>query len=141
MAYKKYNRSQGYPQNYGVMRHQEEFKKSGAVYSKIKKGNFEGSTIINAWNVSKSKGLITCTVAPYHKTAVHTSEKGHEFQTMIAVVKYERSGVEKRMPCTMNLDTKVISLSEIGMCITPNGKGYTKSGKRVTGYFGTFRKR
>lgn len=58
---------------------------------------------------------------------------------MLAVVKYDRSGVQKLIPCCMNTVTMVIALSEIGMCISPKGSGTTKTGKHVTGYFGTFK--
>lgn len=117
-------------------------KKSGATYSKIKKGNFEGGTIVNAWNTSKNRGLITATVAPYHKSEeVVRSEKGHEYQKMMCKVLFTRSGQEKLIPCLMNIKTKVVVLQELGMVITPNGSGVTSSGKRVSGYFGTMVKR
>ena len=115
-------------------------KRSGATYTVIRNGNFKDDIIVNAWNKSKGKGLITATVAPYGKSKVYENKKGQEKMTMIAIVDYKNSGVQKKIPCSMNLDTKVISLEEIGMCITPNGSGVTSGGKRVTGYFGTFKK-
>ena len=114
-------------------------KKSGAKYSTINKGNYIGETIVNAWNVSKNKGLITATVSPYKGSEIVESER-NQYMKMIAVVNYENSGVQKVIPCLMNTKTRVISLEEIGMCITPNGSGRTKSGKSVTGYFGTFKR-
>ncbi|WP_417443757.1 hypothetical protein [Joostella sp.] len=116
-------------------------KKSGATYSIIKKGKYEGGTIVNAWNVSRSKGLIKATVAPYSGTTESTSQSGNVYQTMIASVFYEKSGVKKLMPCLMNVKTKKIALSEINMVISPNGSGVTSSGKRVSGYFGSMQKR
>lgn len=119
-------------------------KKSGATYSKYRKGKFEGLPFVYAWNASKNRGLITCTVKPYHKSldgkaqVIVTSEKGNNYHPMIAIVKYERSGVEKVIPVLMNERTKVISIDDLGMVITPNGQGFTKSGKRVTGYFGKY---
>ncbi len=116
-------------------------KKSGATYTKISKGKFEGFTIVNAWNKSR-KGLVTATVAPYHASGdLVTSDKGNEYIKMIASLKYERTGNEKLMPCLMNLKTKVIVLKEISMVITPNGSGRTASGKKATGYFGTMFKK
>ena len=116
-------------------------KKSGAVFSIIKKGNFQGATIINAWNKSR-KGLITATVAPYKKSdEVVTSEKGNEYQKMMAKVFWHNTGNERLIPCLMNTRTKVVVLSEIGMVITQNGSGVTSGGKRVTGYFGTMKRR
>lgn len=118
-------------------------KKSGAKYSNISKGKNAGGTIVNAWNKSKSKGLLTATVAPYDKSdeIVTAQTSGKEYIKMIAKVKYSNSGVEKIIPCLMNIKTKVIVLSEIGMVITPNGSGHTSSGKKATGYFGTMTKR
>lgn len=120
-------------------------KKSGAKYTEIRKGNFEGGTIVNAWNKS-AKGLVTATVAPYHKsdTLVESSGKTgavNTYMKMMASVKYHKTGVEKLIPCLMNQKTKVVVLQDLGMVITPNGSGRTASGKSVTGYFGTFQKR
>lgn len=120
---------------------QQQYKKSGATYTKIAKGNYIGGTIVNAWNVSKNRGLLKCTVAPYSGTHIYTNSKGQEKQTMIAIVTYANSGVEKKIPCSMNVKTRVIVLDELSMCITPNGSGTTKNGKRVTGYFGTNQRR
>lgn len=116
-------------------------KTTGAKYSKISVGQFKGMTIVNAWNKSKNKGMLTVKVAPYKNSKVFQNGKGESKQTMIAVVKYENSGVEKIIPCSMNQETQVIALSEIGMVITPNGEGYTSTGKKVTGYFGTMFKK
>ena len=117
-------------------------KKSGATYTAIRKGNFVGATMVNAWNVSRSKGLITASVGPYKKSdELVTSEKGHEYMKMIAVVQFRKTGNEKIIPCLMNMKTKVIVLRELGMVITPNGSGHTSSGKKVSGYFGTMTKK
>lgn len=124
--------------SYNGSNNQQRFKKSGAKYSKISQGKYKGSTIVNAWNKSRSRGLITAVVAPYKGSKKYTTDKGKEYQTMIAKILYSNSGVEKIIPCSMNVQTKVIVLSEIGMVITPNGSGQTKSGKNVKGYFGKF---
>jgi hypothetical protein len=120
-------------------------KRSGAVYSKIKKGNFEGDTIVNAWRVTKN-GLMQATVTPYAgqggkgNEIVHSNGKSgntpKEYQKMICKVFNTSMGTSQIYPVLMNLKTQVISISELSLCITPNGSGTTKSGKRVTGYFG-----
>jgi len=112
-------------------------KRSGARYSKISKGNFKGLTIVNAWNFNKSRGMLTAKVAPYGKSKSYAS-KTAEYQTMMAEVFYTRTGQKLLMPCSMNVNTQVIVLEDLGMCISPNGQGHTSSGKKVTGYFGKF---
>ena len=129
-----------YPQNQMHPQQKPRVKRSGATYSKISKGNHVGSTIVNAWNKIKGRGLITAKVAPYKDTKVYENAKGETKQTMIAEVFYHNSGITKIIPCSMNQATQVIVLSELGMCISPNGNGYTSSGKIAKGYFGTFNK-
>jgi hypothetical protein len=125
----------------GPMNNPQPPKKSGAVYSTIKKGKNEGGTIINAWNTSKSKGLITATIAPYDKSdEIVESAKGNEYQKMIANVFYHRTGSKLTMGCLMNIKTKVVVLQDIGMMCSQNGSGVTASGKRATGYFGKFKR-
>jgi hypothetical protein len=115
-----------------------QYKKSGVVYSVIKNGNFVGLTCVNAWK-SSQMGMITCSVMPYHASneIVENSNGNNSYIKMIARVSYP-SGVEKVIPCLMNEKTHVITLSDIGMCISPNGQGVTKNGKTAKGYFGTF---
>ncbi|PWA08971.1 hypothetical protein [Flavobacterium laiguense] len=120
-------------------------KRSGAVYSKIKNGNFEGEIIVNAWRVTKN-GLMQATVTPYSGQGgkgmemVHSNGKTgntpKEYQKMICKVFNTSMGTSQIYPVLMNVKTQVISISELSLCITPNGSGTTKSGKRVTGYFG-----
>lgn len=124
---------------------QQQFKRSGAVYSKIKKGAFEGHLIVNAWRVTKN-GLMEATVSPYRGAngngldVVHSQGKSGtqdiEYQKMICVIKNKSIGTSQTYHVLMNLKTKVISISELSLCITPNGNGITRSGKRVSGYFG-----
>lgn len=114
-------------------------KRSGAKYSIIRKGDFEGGTIINAWNKSKGKGLITAKVAPYKDSKEYTAQSsGKTYITMIAEVFYHNSGQKMIIPCSMNKSTKAVVLQDIGMVITQNGSGITSGGKKVTGYFGKF---
>lgn len=114
-------------------------KRSGAKYSIIRQGKFEGQTIINAWNKSRGKGLITAKVAPYGESKEYTApSSGKTYITMIAEITYHNSGHTRIIPCSMNKATKSVVLSDIGMVITQNGSGLTSSGKKVTGYFGKF---
>lgn len=131
-----------YPSNQQYQQAPNPPKKSGVIYSKIKKGTYEGATIINAWNKSKSKGLITAKIAPYHKSEeIVTSEKGHEYMKMICELTYQKTGQTKLIPCLYNMKSQRIILSDIGMMISPTGSGTTSSGKRVSGYFGTMFKK
>lgn len=115
------------------------YKSSGATYSKIRKGNFEGDIIVNAWRKTKF-GLMTATCSPYSGKSgkgneIVNSEK-HEYQKMICVIKNTNLGTSQTYHVLMNIKSKVISISELSLCITPNGNGVTRGGKRVSGYFG-----
>ena len=122
-----------------------QYKKSGATYSTIRIGSFEGATIVNAWRSTKM-GLLTAKVTPYagangkgteivesvNKTTGHVKE----YAKMLCTITNASLGTNQVYHVLMNLQTKVISIPELSLCITPNGSGTTKSGKRVTGYFG-----
>nr|WP_116219463.1 hypothetical protein [Allomuricauda sp.] len=144
-----YNRNNGYNRNsnyrngnaYGNRNsgNRQAPKRSGAKYSIIRQGKFEGQTIINAWNKSRGKGLITAKVAPYGDSKEYTApSSGKTYITMIAEITYHNSGHTRIIPCSMNKATKSVVLSDIGMVITQNGSGLTSSGKKVSGYFGKF---
>lgn len=124
---------------------QQQYKKSGATYSKIKKGNFQGETIVNAWRKTKY-GLMTATVSPYSGSKgkgdeLVESQKGNQYKKMICTITNTSLGTSQTYHVLMNLETQVIVISELSLCITPNGSGYTRSGKKVTGYFGANYKR
>lgn len=127
------------------------YKRSGATYTIItNKGGgtskFEGNTIVNAWRATKF-GLMTATVAPYAGEKkkgleiVNSNGKSgntpKEYQKMLCTITNTSMGTQTIYPVLMNLKTKVIVIKELSLCITPNGNGVTKSGKRATGYFGT----
>lgn len=124
---------------------QNQFKKSGATYSKIRNGNFEGETIVNAWRKTKF-GLMIATCTPYNgqsgngsKIVESVNEKtGHvkEYKKMICTIQNKSMGTSQTYHVLMNVQTQVIVISELSLCITPNGDGKTASGKRVKGYFG-----
>ncbi len=140
------NRSQNYQNgngNYnGNNDNYQQFKKSGVVYSPIK--GRDGLYMVNAWNASK-KGLLLAKVFPYHATTdksgailVVTSKKNNTYVKMMCELTYRKTGITRLLPCLMNIETHVISLSEIGMVISPNGHGKTRNGNVAKGYFGTF---
>lgn len=124
---------------------QNQFKKSGATYSKIKNGNFEGEIIVNAWRKTKF-GLMVATCTPYSgqdgkgdKIVESVSEKTglvKEYKKMICTIQNKSLGTSQTYHVLMNIKTQVIVISELSLCITPNGDGKTASGKRVKGYFG-----
>ena len=121
--------------------YRQNYKRSGAKYTKADfEKKYDHPIIVNAWNFSRSRGLVTATVMPYKDSKVYENGKGEEKYTMVATVFYHKTGQELLIPCSMNLETRVIVLEKIGMVISPNGSGRTKSGHRVTGYFGTFNK-
>nr|WP_294931290.1 hypothetical protein [uncultured Flavobacterium sp.] len=124
---------------------QQQYKRSGATYSKIRKGAFEGDTIVNAWRATKM-GLMTATVAPYSgqgkkgleivNSQGKSGNQEKEYQKMICTIKNTTLGTSQTYHVLMNLKSQVIVIQELSLCITPNGSGVTRKGKRVTGYFG-----
>jgi hypothetical protein len=126
------------------------YKRSGAVYTTIRNKNggnsqFEGEIIVNAWR-STQNGLMKAVCAPYSgegkrglDIVTSNGKSGNtpkEYQKMLCTVSNASLGTSQVYHVLMNLKTKVIVISELSLCITPNGNGTTKKGKRVTGYFG-----
>ncbi|SNS02556.1 hypothetical protein [Flavobacterium sp. ov086] len=142
-----YPQRQGYQNNQQPQQNQQApiYKRSGAVYSKIRNGNFEGDTIVNAWRATKM-GLMKATVTPYSgangkgRDIVNSQGKSgnqdKEYQKMICTIQNTTLATTQTYHVLMNLKTQVIVIQELSLCITPNGSGTTRSGKRVTGYFG-----
>lgn len=122
-----------------------QFKKSGATYTKIKNGNFEGEVIVNAWRKTKY-GLMTATCTPYSgagKKGLEIVESVNEktglvkeYKKMICTIQNKAMGTSQTYHVLMNIKTQVIVINELSLCITPNGEGKTASGKKVRGYFG-----
>lgn len=110
-------------------------KKSGATYTKIKNGKREGLICVNAWRSTKN-GLMKASCFPVDGVEHTGEQKGHSFMRYVVNITNSSAGTHETFWCLMRLDTKVIVIKELGLCITPNGNGYTKSGKRVSGYFG-----
>lgn len=131
------------------------FKRSGAVYTIISNKNgghskFEGNTIVNAWRSTKF-GLMRAVVAPYAgegkkglevvNSMGKSGNEHKEYQKMLCTITNATMGTHQIYPVLMNVKTKVIVIKELSLCITPNGNGVTRKGKRVSGYFGTNVKR
>ncbi|SEF62241.1 hypothetical protein SAMN05421847_0476 [Halpernia humi] len=109
-------------------------KKSGAVYSRIKKGKNEGGTSVNAWRKTKN-GLMTANAFPVDGVE-HASQDGKISMRYVVEVVNRDMGTTQTYWCLMSKDTKKIFIKELGLVISPNGSGVTRSGKRVTGFFG-----
>ena len=111
-----------------------EVKKSGTVYTKMKKGKNVGLFCVNAWRKTKV-GLITATAMPVDGV-IHTSDKGNEAMRYVVNIIDQNSGTTQTYWCLMNVKTQMIFIKELGLMLSPNGSGFTSSGKRVSGYFG-----
>lgn len=109
-------------------------KKSGAVYSRIKKGKNDGGTAVNAWRKTKN-GLMTATAYPVDGVE-HTSQDGKISMRYVVEVVNRDMGTTQTYWCLMSKDTKKIYIKELGLVISPNGNGVTSGGKRATGFFG-----
>lgn len=115
-------------------------KRSGATYTKMRKGKHEGLICVNAWRKTRY-GLQTASCMPVDGVEHIGKEKGHSFMRYVVNLSNTSMGTNETYWCVMRLDTKTIVIKELGLCITPNGNGVTSSGKRVSGYFGSNFKR
>lgn len=160
MAYNNYNNSNfggggsrnnfgggGYRNNFGgggygnnggrFNQNQQRAKKSGATYTKIKQGQFEGLTIVNAWLKTKDL-LLTLKIAPYNKTVkgdkadLVKSQSGKEYLKYICEAVYS-NGNHRIIPVMYSMQTRKIAIPELNLLVTPNGNGVTSSGKKVSG--------
>lgn len=125
----KYNNGGGYNGN-----NQQNYKKSGAVYSKIKSGKNEGAYCVNAWRKTRN-GLMKASAFPAGDKQ-YESGKGNAFMRYAVEISNADAGTHQTYWALMSLATQMIYIKELGLVISPNGSGYTKSGKRVYGYFG-----
>lgn len=103
-------------------------KHSGCKHVENAKGEF-----LSAWNYSKGRGMLKAFVFPYHGTGtLNKSQKGNEYISMMCKVTYQNSGIEKLIPVQMNIHTKKVTLSDLGMVLNPKAPN--------GGYFGKFSK-
>lgn len=114
---------------------QDDAKKSGAVYTKIRKGKLEGHLAVNAWRKTKN-GLMKASAFPVDGVEHKGKQNGHFFMRYVVDIVNESAGTKQTFWCLMRMDTKKIVINELNLVISPNGQGYTSSGKRVTGFFG-----
>lgn len=110
-------------------------KKSGATYSKITKGKNEGYYAVNAWRKTRN-GLMIAKAFPVTSDEVIESKKGNEFIKYAVEISVPNIGTSQTYWALMNTKTRLIPIKELGLIISPNGKGVTGSGVRVNGYFG-----
>lgn len=113
-------------------------KKSGATYTKIKKGKNEGLYAVNAWRKTRN-GLMIAKAFPAGGDEVIESQRGNEFVRYAVEISVPNVGTSQTYWALMNKKTRLIPIKELGLVISPNGNGITGSGVRVTGYFGKIR--
>lgn len=129
------NRNYNNNNNNNRSQQKDDAKRSGATYTKMRKGKFEGELAVNAWRKTRA-GLMKASAFPVDGV-VHTGkDKGHEFMRYVVNISNSSTGTNETFWCLMRLDTKMIVIKELSLVISPNGSGYTSSGKKVSGYFG-----
>lgn len=133
------NRNQNWNGNRGGNRQQDQTKKSGATYTKMKAGKYAGMYAVNAWRKTKA-GLMVAKGFPVSDVE-HQSEKGNFFVRYAVEVSMPSAGTSQTYWCLMNTKTQKLVIKELSLVISPNGQGYTASGKRVSGFFGANFKR
>lgn len=122
-------------QGYAYQNAPQKPKKSGATYSKISKGKMEGLTAVNAWRKTQH-GLMEAKCFPASREIHKGKQNGHDFLRYTVEITNKSIGTSQTYWCLMRMDTRKIVIQELGLVISPNGSGYTASGKRVTGFFG-----
>lgn len=115
-----------------------QFKKSGSVFSKISKGKMEGLYAVNAWKKNKA-GMIRANAMPISNSSSE-SAKGNQYIPYLVTITHMNTLQSTKYNAIMNIQTKVLVINDLGMCITTNGSGKTRSGTLVKGYFGKFSK-
>jgi len=127
-----------YNRGYGSSQAGQQTKKSGAIYTKIRKGKNEGQMAVNAWRKTRN-GLMTASAMPVD--GVTHSGQRNDFMRYVVNVVNQGYGTTQTYWCLMNVKTQTITIKELGLVISPNGSGRTASGKNVRGYFGKFTRR
>ncbi|MEN2434962.1 hypothetical protein AAH994_06080 [Weeksellaceae bacterium A-14] len=127
------NRSGWKQSNAGV-----QYKKSGASFSKITKGANEGLYFVSAWKKTRA-GMVKATATPLSNKSTE-SARGNQYIPYLVTCIHMGTLQATKYNGIMNIQTRVLVISDLGMCITPNGSGKTKSGTMAKGYFGKFTK-
>lgn len=84
---------------------------------------------VNAWNYSRSRGLITVSGMENSKSTKSTSKNGNRFITIMFEVFYKRTGNSFLELANYNVTTGKVYLEKLGMCIStkaPNGGFFGK---------------
>ena len=131
------NRNQNW--NGNQRQQQGDTKKSGATYTKMKGGKYAGMYAVNAWRKTKA-GLMVAKGFPVSDVE-HKSDKGNFFLRYAVEVSMPSAGTSQTYWCLMNTKTQKLVIKELSLVISPNGQGYTATGKRVSGFFGANFKR
>ena len=117
--------------NYGANQPQQRFKKSGAVFTLIKRSNTGksvGMHIVNAW-IKTRQGLVKIVASGYKKRKGKTCE----WENAVATVTNMATGQSAKYATLINVTTRRMKIKELGWMVTAKGGGTTRSGKRVTG--------
>lgn len=142
MANYRNNRSRWSNNNYSEKannfqyKQQAPVKKSGATYTRISKGKYEGLMHVSAWKKS-GYTMVKASATPLANKSSE-SANGKQYIPYLVTVIDMKSLQKSIYNGIMNIQTNVLVIQELGYCITPNGSGTTKSGTRVKGYFGKF---
>lgn len=113
-----------------------QIKRSAATFTKISKGKMEGLWAVTAFRKTKS-GLVKASAMPIDNKSTE-SAKGNQYIPYLVTCIHMGTLQKSVYNGIMNIQTRVLVISELGMCITPNGSGVTGTGTKVRGYFGTF---
>lgn len=106
----------------------ESYKRSGAKFSKITEGKSSGMYCVNAWYSTKI-GMVRI-------KAFGTEEvrgKTCTFHKAIAEVSNKSVGSCFTYPVLINVSNMNMPIEKLGILVTANGSGRTKSGKLVKG--------
>lgn len=112
----------------------KKYKVSGAIFSKITKGEREGLHVVTAWKKTKTT-MLRANCFPISSTSTE-SAKGNQYIPYLVTIIDMSTLQSTKYNAIMNIQTKVLVINDLSMCITPNGSGKTKSGVNVKGYFG-----
>lgn len=129
---RNYAGSNGNSRNGG---NQQNSKRSGVTYTRIKKGKHEGMMAVNAWRVSKRSGLMTASAFPVSDKE-YTGDNGKVWLRYAVEIVSRDTGTTQTYWCLMDKASRKIFIKELGLVISPNGSGTTAKGRRVSGFFG-----
>lgn len=114
-----------------------QYKKSGAKFTRYRDGRFAGTDLVHiaAWRKTKS-GLQTLSMNPLDGTEHVGKEKGKTHIVYIGKLINKSAGTITTVLGSYQKESGKLVLNDLGLVVSPNGHGKTKSGKVVKGYFG-----